>query len=172
MRRLQKREPVPSNEFAWKVHDELSDWTARVDVKASIGLAIEAAVLGFVVTLVTDTHGPFIKAHRFQALTLGIGIACLVVGVFLAVLVVMPQLRSRASAREYQDNFIYFGHLRHWDPDTLSQRLVDDPVGLDQLSRQLVNMSRILWRKHIWLQWSLSAFMAGMALAGLSFFVG
>ena len=39
-----------AQDFAWKVHDNLSDWTARVDVKASIALATEAAVLGFVIT--------------------------------------------------------------------------------------------------------------------------
>ena len=46
-------DPDPSDgaEFAWKVHDALDSWTAKVDIKASIVLAIEAALAGFVITL-------------------------------------------------------------------------------------------------------------------------
>ena len=47
--------PGPGGDaFAWKVHEALDSWTGKVDTKASIALAIEAAIAGFVITLSTN----------------------------------------------------------------------------------------------------------------------
>lgn len=95
-----------------------------------------------------------------------LGTGALTASVTLSVLVVFPQLRARKTRQEYPSNFIYFGHLRHWVPTELENRLAADPIPLAQLSLQLVNTSKIAWRKHVWLQWSLSLFIAGvLALA-------
>jgi hypothetical protein len=163
----EKSNMTSGNDFAWRVHDGLSDWTARVDIKASIALAIEAAVLGFVLTLTTD-KGPLANITEERAIPLGIGIGFLLTAVVLAVLVVLPLLRGRHTKTEYKKNFIYFGHLRHWDPEQLASALKKEPVGLDQLSRQLVVMSKLVWFKHRSLQFSLAAFVAGILAAGLA----
>lgn len=168
---MAKQEQTPSTEFAWKIHDGLSDWTARVDIKASIALAIEAAIVGFVVTLASGT-GPLAHSTGWAAWTLDTGAAALALSVMLSIIVVFPQLWGRKAKREYKDNFIYFGHLRHWESTELEHRLSDDMVGLDQLARQLVNMSNIVWRKHVWLQWSLLLLLSGLLLIGFTLLRG
>lgn len=163
-----KRKPPITNDFAWHIHDELSSWTARVDTKASIALAIEAASLGFVVTL-SSKDGLLAHVESWGTWTLHIGTIVLLAGVVLAVAVVLPQLRGRRTRAEHSRNFIYFGHLRHWDAEKLADRLEDDPVGREVLARQLVTMSKILWSKHVLLQWSLVAYVISVALVGSAF---
>src|SRR3954454_8490903 len=46
-----RSDPYGGLDFAWRVHGALDAWTGKVDTKASITLAIESAVLGFVLTL-------------------------------------------------------------------------------------------------------------------------
>lgn len=150
-------------DFAWRVHDGLSDWTARVDTKASIALAIEVAAAGFLVNLVTG-RSDFIRSSALASVLFSLGSFTLAASVVLSVLVIFPQLRGRKSKLEAPNHFIYFGHLRHWEPAALEERLRGDKVGLTQLATQLVNMSQIVWRKHRWLQWSLAMFVAGVVL--------
>lgn len=159
---------VEQLEFAWKLHDNLSDWTARVDVKASIALAIEAAVLGFVITLTTDEK-PLAGLVCWPAWILLGGVAMLGASVLLAILVVFPQLRGRHLRSEYQSNYVYFGHLRLWEASSLASRLESHTDDVEVISRQLVRMSEIVWRKHVWLQWSLSLLILGVAAVAASY---
>lgn len=77
----------------------------------------------------------------------------------------MPQLGRRKARRNWSTNMIYFGHLRRWNPDALATELSSEPPTTTQLARQLVEMSKIAWRKHAWLQWSLaSLFVASVLL--------
>lgn len=155
---------TPGIDYGWKVHAALDAWTGKVDTKASIALAIESATLAFALSqsekgrALADLSG----APRWLYLA---GVALLLVAVGCALWVVFPRLRRRASRRpeEWQQNTIYFGHLRHWEPGDLANALdtAAIPQG-DQLARQLVNMATIAWSKHAWLQWSLVAFAAGM----------
>jgi len=46
----------------------------------------------------------------------------------------------------------------------LAQALSSGTLTTDQLARQLVEMSKIAWRKHAWLQWSLGFLLFGVAL--------
>lgn len=150
-------------EFAWRVHSALDAWTGKVDTKASIALAIEAAVFGFVVTL-TKRGEQFASLHGFDHALFVVGAGLLLVAILLSLLVVMPQLNRRQSNRIWKSNMIYFGHLRHWDPEQLAQALhKEQPYG-EQLARQLVNMSKIAWRKHSLLQGSLLFLVAGAGL--------
>ncbi|GAA4188540.1 hypothetical protein GCM10022288_15020 [Gryllotalpicola kribbensis] len=154
---------APDEEFAWRVHDSISEWTARVDVKASISLAIEAAVLGFIVTLATDGRVLEGIANWTVWLLWG-GVALLLASVVLSILAVLPQLRRRHMKSEYRRNRIFFGHLRLWDPDELAKSMVEnDELGVAQLARQLVSMSKIAWLKHVWLQASLYLMLLGIA---------
>ena len=149
-------DPPPQDpvEFAWRVHTALDSWTGKVDTKASIALAIEGAALGFVVSL-SDKGRRFANLHGAPLRWFDIGLILLLTSMLSAALVVMPQLRRRKSRREWRTNMIYFGHLRHWDPDALAHALQTNPQTEHQLSRQLVTMSQVAWRKHARLQWSI-----------------
>jgi Pycsar effector protein len=173
----QPRAPVPQPpdptmvavENAWRIHAALVDWTGKVDTKASFALAIEAAAVAAVITL-TDKDRQL--SHLEDGWQLGLfsaGVVLLVIGILLSVAVVIPQLRTRRAADEWPSGYIYFGHLRHWSPTALTDRLKGGDT-LDVLARQLVAMSHIAWRKHRYLQLSLLSSVLGaglILLAGL-----
>lgn len=147
-------------EFAWRVHAALDSWTGKVDTKASIALAIESAIFGFVVTL-SKRGERFADLHAADLALYRIGVGFLLLSILLSLLVVMPQLNRRESRRIWRTNKIYFGHLRHWDPTELAKELRKPSATEQQLAQQLVTMSKIAWRKHARLQWSLAALVAG-----------
>lgn len=150
----------PGVDFGWRVHAALDSWTGKVDTKASIALAIESAVFGFVVTL-TKRGEQFTSLHGSDLVVFRIGSGFLLVAIFLSLLVVAPQLNRRQAKQIWSSNMIYFGHLRHWDPKKLAQALdTDQPYG-EQLARQLVTMAKIAWRKHALLQYSLACLVLG-----------
>lgn len=154
-------------DFAWRVHGALDTWTGRVDTKASIVLAVESAAFAFVVTQ-SDPGKRFNDLHGAAYWFYLVGIVALLAAILLALRVVMPQLKRRQSAKTWRKNMIYFGHLRHWDPDDLARALERGAQPEAQLARQLVAMSTIAWKKHARLQWSLGLLVAAMALLGLS----
>lgn len=147
-------------EFAWRVHNALDSWTGKVDTKASITLAIETAILGFIVSL-SSRDGPLTALRGNDLWLFRIGISLVSVSILLALSVVVPQLNRRQAKKDWEDNMIYFGHLRHWDVDKLVAALFNADIHPRQLARQLIQMSRIAWRKHVWLQWSLGALVVG-----------
>lgn len=158
------------DDLAWKIHGNLSDWTARVDNKASILLALQAASLALVVGLAGTGRG-LGAGCDFARWSLGVGVLLLCAAAVLAALAVLPQLRRRHLSQESKRNFIYFGHLRNWKPDALAEAMSDDPDILDQLSHQIVIMAKIAWRKHVWLQWSLYAMIAALVFVAPFFVV-
>ncbi|WP_265737858.1 Pycsar system effector family protein [Actinacidiphila oryziradicis] len=87
----------------------------------------------------------------------------------LSIGVVTPRMRDGGVRQDWPDNFTYFGHLRLWEPDALAARLRGaDP--LTSLSRQIVAMSQIAWRKYVLVRLSLLIAAIGAActvLAGL-----
>ena len=152
-------------EFAWKVHDALDSWTAKVDTKASIVLAIEAALAGFVITL-SDKGGRLSALHGYRVNLDRFGLGLLALSVLWSLAVVWPQLGRCEAKRNWSSNMIYFGHLRRWDADKLGAVLAEGTPTLPQLARQLVTMSKINWRKHAWLQYSLFCLVVGSAMLG------
>lgn len=148
-------------EFAWRVHSALDTWTGKVDSKASISLAIEIAVIGFVITLSTK-DGPLVGLTGSDLCFYRIALGFLVLSVLLSMLAVVPQLNRRQAKKNWRSGMVYFGHLRHWDPKELEKAL--EAPAKRQLADQLVAMSRIAWRKHAWLQWSLISLVVGAAL--------
>jgi hypothetical protein len=152
-------------EYGWKVHDALDAWTTKVDSKASIVLAVEAGTLALIASL-AERGRPLASLHGQQVLLFRIGIGLLVLSVVLAGASVIPQLRRRASRREWNDNSIYFGHLRHWEPDKLAKALRerDERSSIDELARQHVRMAAIAWRKHSLLQISMAVAPVGVLL--------
>ncbi|MFF3942090.1 Pycsar system effector family protein [Streptomyces phaeofaciens] len=151
--------PAEALETAWRVHAALGEWTARVDTKASFALTLEAAALA-AVTALASGGGLGLRTLPVVLLVVFVaGLLSLLGAICCAMLVVAPRTRGESTAAEAADNFVYFGHLRHWDPEGLRRALTTrDP--LPMLSRQLVVMSRIAWRKHRWVELS-------FALSGL-----
>lgn len=140
-------------EAAWKIHAAVTDWTGKVDAKASFALTIESAAVVAVITLTTQGR-IFSQLALLSRLALWIAAVLLVIAAGLAVMVVIPRLRTAKIDTEWHSNFIYFGHLRHWNADDLAKAITGREI-LPVLARQIINMSKIVWIKHRLVQASL-----------------
>lgn len=147
---------------AWRIHGAIEAWTAKVDTKASIILALESRLLvavgGF-----SKTGSLYGELVGREVLAFAVGISLLFFAVFLAGIVVKPRLRRRATAREYKNQYVYFGHLRHWEAKQLERELRTGDL-LPVLSRQLIVMSKIAWQKHVLVQLSMWSALLGFAV--------
>lgn len=154
-------------ETAWRIHAALIDWTGKVDTKASFALTIEAALLAGVVTL-SGADRVFDRLTGWFPITLYVlGIVVLVAAVLCAVWVVRPRLRAPNLKAESAHSYIYFGHLRFLDQETVLKHLEGTPIR-PVLAKQLVEMSKIAWSKHVFVQWSMTLGVAGVVILGLS----
>ncbi|MFF3320735.1 Pycsar system effector family protein [Streptomyces sp. NPDC002889] len=159
-----------ASDTAWRIHAALGEWTARVDTKASFALTLETAALVGIAGLVTSGSFP-VRALDGPLLVMFVAaLLSVLASALFAVLVVLPRMRGRQAEAEAPYNFVYFGHLRHWDPERLQEALCErDP--LPMLSRQLVTMSRIVWRKHRCVELSFLLAVAGVGLLVLLLFL-
>jgi hypothetical protein len=159
---------VAATEFAWRTHSAITDWTAKVDAKASIVLALESAIMGAVITF-SGRDRPLSALQGWPLGSYRLGILLTGIGIMLAGLVVFPLLNRRHARAHWRSGIVYFGHLRRWQPDELADHLAALPARgqLDSLSRQLVATSKIAWIKHARLQWS----MLSAALGTLAFVI-
>lgn len=164
-----KNDPVsaPDNskaiDTAWRIHAAQVDWTGKVDAKAAFAFAIESAALATVIGL-SATGRMFSEfGNCFLSTLYYAGLFGLLVSIAFAALVVFPRLRGRHTKAESANNFIYFGHARHWDASVLKTALAEVDL-LDQLSRQIVVMATIAWTKHRRVQWSVSSAVAAAVL--------
>ncbi len=164
-------EPDRAIEDAWRIHAALVDWTSKVDQKASFVLAIESAAVLGVISLSERESGKDKLLSSLNSilelLAYRIGVVFLVVAVILVAAAVIPQLRRNEVSDESDRNFIFFGHLKSWKQEELTQALRERDV-LPVLSRQLIKMSEIAWKKHRRLQRSLWLAGAGIGLVGLA----
>lgn len=154
--------------FAWKVHDALDAWTNKVDSKASIVLAVETGIVALIATLAKD--GPLASLHGTAVLWFRLGVVALVVAIIFAGAAVFPQLRRSKIQSEWNENSIYFGHLRFWSADKLAEKLKqrNEAFSLEELARQHVTMADIAWSKHAFLQVSMWAVPVGVLLLFIS----
>ncbi|WP_409436476.1 Pycsar system effector family protein [Mycobacterium sp. SMC-14] len=151
---------------AWKIHAALVDWTGKVDTKASFALSIEAALLAGIVTL-SGSDRVFDNLDGWFPMTLYVGgTVVLVASVLCAVWVVRPRLRAPNLEAEAASSYIYFGHLRLLDDDAVLNHLNHTPIA-PVLARQLVQMGKIAWNKHVFVQWSMTLAVIGVILLGL-----
>ena len=149
---------------AWRIHAALVDWTGKVDTKASFALTLESAVIAGVIALSAPDRrlgslapGAALGWYRF-------GVVMLIIAAVLATLGVIPRTRWRHVAAEADADFVYFGHLKEWQPDLLAEALQTRDV-LPVLTRQHVRMSKIAFQKHVLVQLSLTgALVAAAAL--------
>jgi hypothetical protein len=109
------------------------------------------------------------------ALVAYIGLVLLMLAAVLAALAVIPWVGlERDARREYVENAIYFGHLRHWDAHRLADylRALDYGEQFEQLARQIATLGRINWRKHRLLQASMACAFLGAVVIGLAALLG
>lgn len=158
-------------ETAWRIHAAVADWTAKADSKASFALTMQSTALAVLGLLATSKRAAGDLDSNVPRLLLWIGVLLMVAGVSCAAWAISPNLRKERRGPESDDDFLYFGHVRHLDPAVLEAALRDkDP--LPSLSRQVVVMSEIAWNKHRRVQWSLMFAVAGCAAFGLATVVG
>ncbi|MFC1432949.1 Pycsar system effector family protein [Streptacidiphilus sp. N1-3] len=163
-------DPVSSpeaRETAWQIHAAVADWTGKVDAKAAFALTLESALLAGVAAVASADHRLARMGGGVGAL-LWTGIALVVVGTALAVLVVTPRVRPKDVVGEASQNFIFFGHLQYWRAIDL-ERALENTDPLPVLSRQLVVTSKIAWEKHSYVKWSFRSAATGGLLVFLAF---
>lgn len=147
---------------AWTVYHSHGEWIARVDAKAAILLALQGVTLGAVIAL-TDKDRPYADLSWWWEWALFItGFALLLAGIVFAVMALVPRVTSEKPSNKQMQDYIYFGHTRLWNPEALEAEL-REPV-LPVLSRQLVVLGRISWRKHYLVKWSVWTYIASGAL--------
>ncbi|TDD82610.1 hypothetical protein E1293_16400 [Actinomadura darangshiensis] len=154
----------PFESYAWRVHQALHDWTAKVDAKASVVLTLETAILSMIILFAG--HGKRLdRLSEWETWGFRVGVTLLVCAIVLAGSAVFPQLNRREARRHWGQNYVYFGHLRRWTPEGLVDALEDggDRRNRIVLSTQLIALSKIVWRKHAFLQYSMALVVAGNA---------
>ncbi|MFC5801172.1 Pycsar system effector family protein [Streptomyces formicae] len=158
---------------AWRVHGALVEWTGKADSKAAFALTLQSTGLAVVAVLVSTQRGLNPSGGVAAVAFLVIGAALLALGAGFAVAAVSPSLGMGQGGQRpvARDAFLYFGHLRLWDPGELEATLRQtDP--LPSLTRQLVVMSSIAWAKHRRVQWSLTCGAAGVVFVVVSVAAG
>ncbi|WP_405743442.1 DUF5706 domain-containing protein [Streptomyces sp. NBC_01525] len=157
-------------ETAWKIQAALVDWTGKADTKASIALSVQSTVLALVGVLATSGHGTGVRSVPSQVL-LWVGGGILLVGAVLAAAAVAPNLRLERRGPDPDDDYLYFGHLRHFEPEALEAALRSG-TALSALSRQIVVMSEIAWTKHRRVQLSFVLAVMGCSVLAASAVIG
>jgi hypothetical protein len=152
---------------AWSIHSSIAEWTRSVDNKASFASAVETAVLLGVLTLSADDRQLSRLSGPWQLGVFWLGVAVLVLSLLLVLWVISPHLRSKRVRDEYRSNVIFFGHARYWNPPELTTFLSGDDI-LPMLSRQIVAISHIAWKKHRNLQLSILGSVIGAALVAIA----
>jgi hypothetical protein len=157
---------------AWHLHTALLEWTRNVDTKASFALALETAVLGAVAALAGSGRAVDRVSGSLSLVVVGLGVVLVAAATLAAVLAVIPRhAGDGTSPAPGEDQFIFYGHLRHWSPDQLERRL-GEANPLPALSRELIVMSAIVWTKHRRVQQSLVLAAVGGALLCLAVALG
>ncbi|MFE7717844.1 Pycsar system effector family protein [Nocardia rhizosphaerihabitans] len=136
--------------FGWRVHQSQEAWTAKVDVKASIVLALVGAVLVAIVAG-QNKDGVLTTLTGWRDYAVGAAVVMVLVALGFAGGAVFPLLGSGAKHEaQFRTNLIYFGHLRHWDTQELARKLqtMTQAEEIEQLAQQVKVMSEGNWRKH------------------------
>lgn len=153
---------------AWKIHSALTDWTGKVDTKASFTLTIETALLAGVATLYGSDRA-LSGLQGWRSIVSGVGVAFLACAMLSAVAVVIPRLRRKRNLKAEAEagNFIYFGHLRHLEPETIGNFITNAEM-LPVLAYQHHKMADIAWTKHRLVQVSMGMAVIGIGLVAVA----
>lgn len=147
---------------AWKIFDAQSSWIERADVKGSIILALESAVIGFVMIL--SANNEVLAGLRGPRRAIDVvAVALLLLSALISLSAITPQL---GRCRKTADNqgVIYFGHVRHWSPRDLGQVFRDGRPTNDDVAEQVIILAEVSWRKHARLLCSIVSLAIGALL--------
>lgn len=156
-------------EFAWKVHAVQEQWATRADTKAAVIFTVEGAVIAAVAAAFSNaafSNATFVGSIvGWRLLMVWLGILSSAIAIVIAFLVVIPQLGRRRQMSQ-ESHFIYFGHLRSWEPAVLEERLtaLSGPEQIAQLSTQLIRLGVGNWRKYHLLRAAVIAALLGALL--------
>jgi hypothetical protein len=143
---------------AWRIYSSHAEWISRVDAKAAVMLALEGVTLGTVIAL-TDSGRPFSGLNWWGArVSFAFAVALLFIAIVTSVWAIVPRVRSKHQSRKAMEDFIYFGHTRYWKPEALQEELCQP--ALEVLSRQLVVLAHVAWKKHYLVKWSVWTYLA------------
>lgn len=164
--------PADPTTFAWQVHLAQEAWTSKVDTKGSILLALEGGAL-FAALSASGKDGALARLDGWRrAVEIG-GVAALILAMIAAGLAVFPILGStRQHYAQHRNHIVYFGHLRHWEPAQLIQRLqhLRPEDQLESLAGQLVRAGKLNWAKYRLVQLSIGLALVGViAVSGAAF---
>ncbi|WP_298585143.1 Pycsar system effector family protein [uncultured Kocuria sp.] len=151
-------------EHAWQIHSAQMDWTGKVDAKASFALALDSAAIAALVALSAENMIFADVMDSWARIPYWVSVGLFAVAGGCALWAVAPSLRWWALNDEWDDNYIYFGHVRHWHAENLSMVLGSGDI-TPVLSRQIIQMSRIAWKKHLKVGFSL--WLAGAGVLSL-----
>lgn len=157
-----KRLYGPFETYAWHITDTLHDWTTKVDTKASVILSVETATLGLILVF-AGTGKPLGSLAGSSVWSFRVGVILLALAIVTAGAAIFPQLNRRDARKNWRKNYVYFGHLRRWSPAdlvTAVQKTAASGADLVQ-SIEIVALSKIIWRKHAFIQWSMSLVAMG-----------
>ncbi|MFF2137920.1 Pycsar system effector family protein [Streptomyces sp. NPDC058193] len=147
------------------------DWTGKVDGKATFVLGLATAAVTAFVTLYADLLPPDGSAPDARLLCSWAAVGLLLSSAAVSLCVVLPQLDHAVTRTRWRSGFVYFGYLRHWDPGDLAQALLTrEPLPV--LSQQIVDMSRICYRKYRLVQVSIVLASVGTVIATVGLFLG
>lgn len=171
-KRLKSGDDSAAIEKAWKIHQAQADWTGKVDAKASFAFAIESAAIATTVALSGNNRLFSGRPVGIIDLLYWIGLLALLAGAFFAIAVVIPRLKSAGALKASRSNYIYFGHVRHWEPHELAEALKTRDI-LPVITRQIVIMGDIAWSKHRWVQISMGCgALGGLSLGACGLLIG
>lgn len=137
---------VPATDGAWKVHEAQISWIEKADVKASIILTLETAILGLVTVLSTDGH-VLAGLHGLRRTVDITAMALLLLSTLSSLSAIIPQLGRREKVK-MDPGIIYFGDLRHWTPAALAAELQLGRPNDGDVAKQIVILAGISWCKH------------------------
>jgi hypothetical protein len=158
--------------YAWHITETLHEWTSKVDNKASVILSLETATLGLILVF-AGAGKPLGNLAGLPVWLFRAGVVFLALAIVTAGIAIFPQLNRRDARKTWQKNYVYFGHLRRWDPANLVtavRKTVETEADL-VLSTEIVALSKIIWRKHAFIQWSMSFVASGSSLILIAWMV-
>lgn len=164
----------PGLDFGWKVHAATQDWIRGIDTKASLSLAIIAALGVFAGGQVFGDKGSLYDVHGAQLWAVRLMAAAFVASGLCALHAVFPSLKRRRAREHARIGLIYFGHLRHSDAEDIEKRLtsLDALEAVRQVASQLDATSKIAWKKHCRLQRAQVFLVVAIAAFGASQLLG
>lgn len=132
-------------EFLWQAHAAQEDWTAKVDVKASLLLAANAAAITVIAMAFQMDRAA--SAAAPPCLLVSIAILGFLSGTLLAGAAVFPLL---GPSKTPEPGLIYFGHVRTRTQEEYVKEALsaDSQAFARQVAEQVHAMAGRNWLKH------------------------